>query len=81
MKTYKQSDDASRKRVEEGDRIVVSGYECWENRFFYNLKGMVGSAEPAQFKLWPDLELANGNGKLWFDRRFTRVRIIRKWWT
>jgi hypothetical protein len=74
--------------IQEFDDVVISGYCFSEGRFVYNAKGVVGTAYNSrrhrgtdhwhEIKVW--IERADfTTNKLWFDRRFARIRLVSRW--
>lgn len=64
------------RRSAEWLSVIVSGYCLSEGRFFYGLRGVIGTWDGVQFKLWPDEP--TGDGKLWFSVHHARVQIAEK---
>lgn len=64
--------------LREWDEVTISGYCLSEGRFFYHLRGTIGTIDGDSLKLWP-LPEPIGDGKLWFDRRFVRLVKFHKY--
>jgi len=60
-----------RTKIREGDRIIVSGFCTSEQKFIYNLRGVVGDVDEYEIKIWP--EDGRLDGKIWFRRKWVRL--------